>query len=200
MPAEVTADGKGRRWWTLRRAGAVGLVVLVAGGLSLLAARPAKAAVQAGPRPAVIKVTGAESTAGVHLTATVTDAHGTAVAHATVRFFELTKEFGPSGQFVPLGSAVTDQGGVARLTDQPAVTGTQRYVVTYPGGPKAGQASASAGVVVTTAHSPFQPNPPKPFASIGKTLVGVLLAALALILVTLVTQLERVRRACRAGV
>ena len=200
MPAEVAADGKGRRWWTLRRAGAVGLVVLVAGGLSLLAARPAKAAVQAGPRPAVIKVTGADSAAGVHLTATVTDAHGIPVAHATVRFFELTKEFSPTGQLVPVGSAVTNQGGVARLTDRPAVTGMQRYVAAYPGGPKAGQASASVGVVVTTAHSPFQPNPPKPFASIGKTLVGVLLGALALILITLVTQLERVRRACRAGV
>ncbi len=200
MPAEVATNGKSRRWWTLRRAGAMGLVVLVAGGLSLVAARPAMAGAQAGPRPAVITVTGTDSARGVQLVATLTDAHGVPIAHATVRFFELTKEFGPSGQLVPLGSAVTGQSGVARLTDQPAVTGTQRFVATYPGGPKAGRASASVGVVVTTAHSPYRPAPPKPFASIGKTLVGVLLATLALILITLAVQVERVRRACRAGV
>jgi Ni/Fe-hydrogenase subunit HybB-like protein len=200
MPAEVATAGKSRRWWTLRRAGAMGLVVLVAGGLSLLAARPAMAAAQAGPRPAVIKVTGTDSARGVHLTATLTDAHGVPVAHATVRFFELTKEFGPSGQLVPLGSVATNQSGVARLTDQPAVTGTQRFVATYPGGPQAGRASASVGVMVTTAHSPYRPAPPKPFAGIGKALVGVLLGALALILLTLAVQVERVRRACRAGV
>jgi hypothetical protein len=175
-------------------------VVLVASSLGLLAARPAMAAAQPGPRPAVIKVTGTDGARGVRLTATVTDAHGAPIARATVRFFQLTKEFGPSGQLVPLGSAVTTPGGVARLTNQPAVTGTQRFVATYPGGPKAGRASASVSVVVTTAHSPFQPNPPKPFASLGKTLVGVLLGALALILLTLAVQFERVRRACRAGV
>ena len=199
MPAEVAADGKSRRGWAWRRTGAIGLVVLVAGGLSLAAARPALAAAQAGPGPAVIKVTGTDSTRGVHLTVTLTDAHGTPVAHAAVRFFGLTKEFGPSGQLVPLGSAVTNQSGMAQLTDQPAVTGTQRFVATYPGGPKAGRASASAAVAVTTAHSPYRPAPPKPFAGIGKALVGVLLAALALILITLAIQVERVRRACRTG-
>ena len=199
MPAEVAADGKSRRGWAWRRTGAIGLVVLVAGGLSLAAARPALAAAQAGPGPAVIKVTGTDSTRGVHLTVTLTDAHGTPVAHAAVRFFGLTKEFGPSGQLVPLGSAVTNQSGMAQLTDQPAVTGTQRFVATYPGGPKAGRASASAAVAVTTAHSPYRPAPPKPFAGIGKALVGVLLAALALILITLAIQIERVRRACRTG-
>jgi len=158
------------------------------------------AAAQAGPRPAVIKVTGTDSARGVRLTATVTDAHGIPVAHATVRFFELTKEFGPGGQLVPLGSAVTGQRGVVQLTDQPAVTGTQRFVAAYPGSPKAGQASAGVSVVVTTAHSPYRPAPPKPFAGIGKALVGVLLVGLALILITLAAQLERVRRVCRAGV
>lgn len=200
MPAEAANGSRSRRWRTVRRAGSAGLVVLAAGGLSLLAARPAMAATKPGPRPAVITVTGTDSARGVRLTATVTGAHGIPIAHATVRFFELTKEFGPSGQLVPLGSVLTGKDGVARLTDQPAVTGPQRFVATYPGGSQAGRASASVSVVVTTAHPPFQPNPPKPFASIGKALVGVLLGAVALILITLVAQFERVRRACRAGV
>ena len=116
-----------------------------------------------------------------------------------VSFFQLTTEFGPKVQLVPLRSARTDRSGVARLTDQPAVTGMQRFGATYPGGPNAGQAAASAGVLVTTAHSPYQPPPAKPFASFGKALVGVLLAILALILLTLAIQVERVRRVCRAG-
>ena len=214
--ADGSADARRMRRWTLRRTGALGLVVLVAGGLTLVAARPSLADANP-PQPsmsgsdssmpasggakkaAVIKVTGTDSTRGLYLTATVTDARGMPVADAGVSFSELTKEFGPAGQLVPLGSAVTDRNGVARLIDQPAVTGLQRYVAAYAGGPKAGPASASAGVVVTTARSPYQPPPPKPFAGIGKALVGVLLAALALILLTLAIQFERVRRVCRAG-
>ena len=53
--------------------------------------------------------------------------------------------------------------------------------------------------LLLAAHSPFQASPPKPFAGIGKALVGVLLTAMALILLTLIAQVERVRRACRAG-
>ncbi len=151
-------------------------------------------------KAAVIKVTGTDGTGGLHLAATVTDAQGMPVAGAAISFSELTKEFGPAGQLVPLGSAITDRNGVARFTDQPAVTGMQRYVAAYAGGPKAGPASASAGVMVTSAHSPYQPPPAKPFAGIGKVLVGVLLAALALILITLAVQFERVRRVCRAGI
>jgi len=88
---------------------------------------------------------------------------------------------------------------VARLTYQPAVTGTQQFAASYPGGPAAGQASASVGVLVTSAHSPYSPSPGKPFAAIGRALDGVLVAAVLLILITLAVQVERVRRVCRAG-
>jgi hypothetical protein len=77
--------------------------------------------------------------------------------------------------------------------------GTQRVVATYPGSPAAGQASTSVGVPVTSAHSPYRPVPAKPFASIGKALVGVLLTAVVLILITLAVQVVHVRRVCRAG-
>jgi hypothetical protein len=177
----------------------MGLIVLLAGGIGLAAARPAAAAAQPAPKPAIITVTGTDSARGVRLTATVADAHGTPIAQATVRFFELTTEFGPSGQLVPLGSAVTSKTGVARLTYQPAVTGAQRFVASYPGGPAAGQASASVGVLVTSAHSPYSPAPGKPFAAIGRALDGVLVTAVLLILITLAVQVERVRRVCRAG-
>jgi hypothetical protein len=76
----------------------------------------------------------------------------------------------------------------------------QRFVAAYSGGPQAAAASAGVNVMVTTAHSPFQASPPKPFAGIGRALVGVLLTAVMLILLTLIVQVERVRRACRAGV
>ena len=177
----------------------MGLIVLLAGGIGLAAARPAAAAAQPAPKPAVITVTGTDSAHGVQLTATVADAHRKPIAQATVSFFEKTTEFGPSGQLVPLGSAVTSKTGVARLTYQPAVTGAQRFVASYPGGPAAGQASASVGVLVTSAHSPYSPAPGKPFAAIGRALDGVLLTAVLLILITLAVQVERVRRVCRAG-
>jgi hypothetical protein len=198
LPEGQAVDGKSPRRWGVRRGTAAGLLVLAAVGLSLAAARPALAA-QAGPRPAVIKVTGTDTTRGVHLTAILTDAHGKPIAGATVTFSQLTKEFGPKGELVPLGTAVTGKSGAAQFTDRPAVTGTQRFVAAYSGGPLAGAASAGVNVKVTTAYSPFQVSPPKPFAGIGKALVGVLLSAVMLILLTLIIQVERVRRACRAG-
>jgi len=197
LPAEA-ANGKSPRRRAVRRSTAAGLLVLAAVGLSLAAARPALAA-QAGPKPAVIKVTGTDSARGVHLTAILTDAHGKPIAGATVSFSQLTKEFGPKGELVPLGTAVTGKSGAAQLTDRPAVTGTQRFVAAYSGGPSAGASSAGINVMVTTAHSPFRVSSPKPFAGIGKALVSVLLTAVLLILLTLIIQVERVRRACRAG-
>ena len=198
-PAEAADASKSRHRRALRGTGAMGLIVLLVGGIGLAAARPAAAAGRAAPKPAGIKVTGTDGARGVRLTATVADAHGTPIAQATVSFFELTKEFGPSGQLVPLGSAVTSKTGVARLTYRPAVTGAQRFVASYPGGPAAGQASASVGVLVTSAYSPYSPAPGKPFAAIGRALDGVLLTAVLLILITLAVQVERVRRVCRAG-
>src|SRR5262249_60954760 len=117
----------------------------------------------------------------------------------TVSFAQPTKELGPRGELVPLGTAITGKTGAAQLTDRPAVTGTQRFVAAYSGGPRAGPASARTNVKVTTAYPPFQASPPKPFAGIGKALVGVLLSAVMLILATLLHPVERLPPACRAG-
>ena len=198
MPDGQAAKGKSSRRWAVRRGTAAGLLVLAALGLSLAAARPALAA-QPRPKPAVIKVTGTDAARGVHLTAILTDAHGKPLAGVTVTFSQLTKEFGPKGELVPLGTAITGKSGAAQLTDRPAVTGTQRFVAAYSGSPRAGAASAGINVKVTTAYAPFQVSPPKPFAGIGRALVGVLLSAVMLILLTLIIQVERVRRVCRAG-
>jgi len=159
----------------------------------------ARGPAQPRPKPAVIKVTGTDAARGVHLTAILTDAHGKPLAGVTVTFSQLTKEFGPKGELVPLGTAITGKSGAAQLTDRPAVTGTQRFVAAYSGSPRAGAASAGINVKVTTAYAPFQVSPPKPFAGIGRALVGVLLSAVMLILLTLIIQVERVRRVCRAG-
>src|SRR5262249_53164974 len=107
--------------------------------------------------------------------------------------------FGPKGELVPLGTAITGKTGAAQLTDRPAVTGTQRFVAAYSGGPPAGAASARTNVKVTTAYPPFQTSPPKLFATIAMALGGVLLSAGILIRLTLIIQVERVRRACRAA-
>src|SRR5262249_52364303 len=117
----------------------------------------------------------------------------------TVGSAKPTKESGPRGELVPLGTAITGKSGAARLTDRPAVTGTQRFVAAYSGGPPAGAASAGTNVKVTRAYPPFQTSPPKPFADIGKALVGVLLSAAILILPTLIIPFERVGRACGAA-
>jgi molybdopterin-containing oxidoreductase family membrane subunit len=199
-PAALARSRRGTRPLLFCSTGATALLLLV-GALSLAHAAPARAgddpSTQQGP--AVIKLTGKDSVDGVHLTAVLTDAHGVPTAHARVQFFEFTTEFNPKGQLIALGSAITDANGAARLTDQPTVTGTKRFVVSYAANPKAEPVSAHVDVVVTTAHPQYQPAPAKPFADIGKTLVGVLLATVALVLLTLAVQVERVRRACRAG-
>lgn len=73
-------------------------------------------------------------------------------------------------------------------------------MATYPGSRLAGSASARADVHVTSATAAYTPAPPKPLANVGKVLVGVLLATVLAVWLTLLVQAERVRRACRAGV
>ena len=199
--AAAPARRRAARRWPFRLAGATGLAALVVGVVALASAPRASAATVRPQRvgPAVIRLTGTDGADGLRLAATLTDARGTPVAGATVLFYERTTEFGPSGQLVPLGRGVTDRSGAAGLTDQPAVTGIQQFVASYAGGTRAGQASATVAVNVTTARSPYQPSRGTAFAGIGKALAGVLLTAVALILLTMLAQVERVRRASRAG-
>ena len=199
-PATQPANGRARRQRARRPSAAAGLVVLAAGSPSFAFAGPAHAATHAAPKPAVITVTGTDTASGVHLAATLTDPNGKPLSGVTVSFYQRTTEFGPKGQLVPLGSAVTSTRGVARLAGHPAATGRQQFVASYPGGTQAASASARVSVVVTTARTTIQTSPPKPFAGLGKVLAGVLLTAVALILITLAIQVERVRRACRAGI
>ena len=52
-------------------------------------------------------------------------------------------------------------------------------------------------VNVTVAKSAYHPAPPKPLANVGKNLVIFLFTVVALIWLTLITQVVRVRRVCR---
>ncbi len=187
-----------RRWLT--RSGAAAVVLLAAGTVFALAASPARADGTGKPPPATVTIIGTEGPSGVRLVATVTDTQRAPLAHLHVRFFRRTTEFGPTGQLVPLGEAATDRTGTATLTDHPAVAGPQTFVAKVAGTPSVGAASARADVRVVHATSKYQPAAAKPLADLGRGLVAVLLATVAAVLLTLLVQVERVRRACRAGV
>ncbi len=185
-----------------RSAGTVGMVALFAGGSLFAGAAPARAAVAAHTPPvpaATITVTGTDTANGVHLTATLTDSRHVPMAGATVAFYERTTEFGPSGQLILAGRSTTDPTGTATFTDRPAQAGSQQFAAGYAGGPAAAKATAIITVAVAVGHPTYVPTPPKPFAGAGRVLVVVLMVAVLLILATLLIQLERVRRVCRAG-
>src|SRR5674476_107210 len=91
-----------------------------------------------------------------------------------------------------------DKTGLAALTYQPKVTGSQGFAATYtaPGGKPV---TSAATVAVTVAQSAYHPAPAKPLASVGKVLVIALFAIVAAIWLTLVAQIWRVRRVCRGA-
>ncbi len=197
----VSLFGRLARRPRYRRTGtAMVLLVLIGAALGIAPASLAWAdGGDATASPAAIELTGVDGTDGVHLSALVTDAHGVPIAKVQVQFFRLTTEFGPKGQLVPVGSASTGHDGIAHVTDQPTTTGLDHFLAKYTTGPDAAPISGAVDVQVTTAHPVFQPGTAKPFSGIGKALVVVLLATVMLILLTLMVQVERVRRACRSG-
>jgi Ni/Fe-hydrogenase subunit HybB-like protein len=206
-PAETPQPDAGsppagrRHWYRLfRTTRAAGAVLLLLTGLGILLAQTTAPASAAAPKPpaATITITATEAGSGLHLTATLSGPGDKPLAKATVQFLQFTTEFGPSGRLVPLGSAATDKHGTARLTYQPTVTGTQKFVAKYTGGAAAGPATANTTIAVTSAHSVYQPSH-KPLAGVGKATVAVLLAIVALVWLTLAVQVTRVRRACRSG-
>jgi len=191
-----------------RVAGATGVLLLVAlmGMFGVGSAAHASAAV---PRsgtastPAVT-ITGLEAGGSVQLTATLTHGHRLPLPNAAVAFGFLSTEFGTPARLVRLGSATTDQTGIARLTlggdadhlYQPTAKGPQIFVASYAA---AGEqpVTSSTTVTVTVAKSAYHPAPAKPLASVGDVLVIALFAIVAAIWLTLITQIWRVRRVCR---
>jgi molybdopterin-containing oxidoreductase family membrane subunit len=186
-----------------RIAGATGILALVA-ILSIVgvgAAGPAKAA-ESKPAGAIL-ITGVDAAGSVQLTARLFDEAGLPLPDAPVTFGFNTKQFGKIVHVVPLGSVNTDPAGVALLTlgadashlYKPTTTGPQVFVATYEGGPK--PITSSATINVTAGQSAYHPAPDKPLAGVGNIMVIALFSIVALIWLTLFTQIWRVRRVCR---
>jgi hypothetical protein len=130
------------------------------------------------------------------LTATVM-LSGQPVEGAQVNFYESTTMFAPGDNQVPLGAMSTDATGTAVITYVAAVTGPRTVSATYfptvMGDPVIGTTSLD----VTEAPSLYAPPPPRLLATAGQTLALALFGLVILVLVILIAQVVRVRRACR---
>ena len=191
-----------------RVAGATGVLMLVAlmGVLGVAsadhsqAATPQSGALQSGaPSAPNVTLTGVETSGSVQLSATIKSPAGVPVPKAAVTFLLSTTEFGTPARLVPLGSATTDNTGVATLKFAPRVAGNQGFAATYTGAGAKPVTSSTAVVAVTVAQSLYHPAPAKPLASVGDVLVLALFAIVAAIWLTLATQIWRVRRVCRSA-
>ena len=188
---------------THRTAGATGVLLLAAlfAGLNVGAATPAQAATT--PTAPKITLTGSETGGTVQLIATLTDPAGAPLTKADVTFLLATTVFGPRP--VPLGTVTTDTTGVARLTlgsdadhlYRPTRTGHKEFAATYTPTDGGDPIQFSTNVNVTAAQPAYTPPPPKPLAAAGQALIKALFIIVALIWLTLITQVIRVRRVCR---
>jgi len=164
------------------------------------AATPQSGALQSGaPSAPNVTLTGVETSGSVQLSATIKSPADVPVPKAAVTFLLSTTEFGTPARLVPLGSATTDNTGVATLKFAPRVTGNQGFTATYTGAGAKPVTSSTAVVAVTVAQSLYHPAPAKPLASVGDVLVLALFAIVAAIWLTLATQIWRVRRVCRSA-
>ena len=191
-----------------RVAGATGVLMLVAlmGMLGVASADHSQAATpqsgslhSAAPSAPNVTLTGVETSGSVQLSATIKSPAGIPVPKAAVTFLLSTTEFGTPARLVPLGSATTDNTGIATLKFAPKVTGNQGFTATYAGAGAKPVTSSTAVVAVTVAQSLYHPAPAKPLASVGDVLVLALFAIVAAIWLTLVTQIWRVRHVCRSA-
>lgn len=183
------------------RAGAVLLIALACVAVGSTKAQPAFAeSSPAAPKPAAsrptVSVTAVADGLNNTVTATVTS-HGKPVEGALVSFFESTTMFAPGDNQVPLGDIETDATGTAVVTYVAAVTGertiTAQYYPTVLGDPVVGTTSLD----VTQAANLYRPTPPRMLAGVGETLAITLFGLVALVLIILIAQVVRVRRACR---
>ncbi|HEX5994546.1 MAG TPA: hypothetical protein VFY84_05330, partial [Jiangellales bacterium] len=189
-----------------RVAGVAGVLLFVAvlGVIDVGTANTASAATP--PTQAEVTITGAEEDGLVLLTATLTGPDRNPIPNANVAFLIATTEFGTPARFVQIGSDNTDATGVAKLIlgggadhqYRPTATGPQEFFASYAAAADAEPIMASTIVDVTVAVSPYRPAAPKPLASVGKGMVGVLLAIVVAVWLTLAAQVWRVRRVCRA--
>lgn len=143
-------------------------------------------------------VSGADAGGPVRLTATLTGADGRPLGKEEIRFRQASDVFGAKAPYVPIGTAVTDGKGVASITYKSTVAGQQRFAAAYAGDARAGAATAATVVTVRTAYPAYAAAPPKGLEHVGSVTVDVLLAVVAAVWLTLVAQVVRVRRACRA--
>jgi len=206
-----------------RVAGATGVLLLVAllGMLGIGTAHPAQAATPhrasaVSPQSAsigtatgapTITIKGVEGDGKVQLTATLTGPGGQPQADKNVDFFFNTTQFGTPARPVPLGTVTTDGGGVAKLIlggdanhlYLPTTVGPQEFGASYtPTTADAKPITSTTTVNITVARSAYTPAPPKPLTGLGNGLVVALFAIVAAIWLTLMAQIWRVRRVCRA--
>jgi Ni/Fe-hydrogenase subunit HybB-like protein len=202
---------------TAHRVGAATGVLLLVALLGIFGVGAASSASAATPQSAPIgtsvttstsapgiTITGVQTGGSVQLTATLTGADRHPVAKGNVEFFFSTTEFGSPARLVPLGSVTTEKSGIAKLTlggdavhrYRPTTTGPQQFVATYTAA-GAKPVTSKTTVNVTVAKSAYRPAPAKPLANVGNNLVIFLFSVVALIWLTLITQVVRVRRVCR---
>ena len=202
---------------TAHRVGAATGVLLLVALLGIFGVGAASSASAATPQSAPIgtsvttstsapgiTIAGVETGGSVQLTATLTGADRHPVAKGNVEFFFSTTEFGSPARLVPLGSVTTEKSGIAKLTlggdavhrYRPTTTGPQQFVATYTAA-GAKPVTSKTTVNVTVAKSAYRPAPAKPLANVGNNLVIFLFSVVALIWLTLITQVVRVRRVCR---
>jgi len=207
-PAEIDArEGTGARVGATKahRVAGGSAVLLLAALLCMLgvgAADHSEAATA--PGPAGVTLAGVESGGLMELTATLTGPGHRPLADAPVAFGFSTTQFGTPARLIPLGSATTDKTGIARLTlggdgdhqYRPTTNGPQEFVVTYTAA-EASPVTSSTTVNVTVGRSAYHPASAKPLAGVGNVLVVVLFTIVAAIWLTLLSQIWRVRRACR---
>ncbi len=189
-----------------RMAGVSGVLLLVAllAGLGVGAATPAQATTTpSAPSAPKITLTGSETGGTVQLIATLTNPTGDPLTNKDVTFLLATTVFGP--RTVPLGTVTTDTTGVARLTlgsdadhqYRPTSTGPKEFLATYTPADSGEPVQFSTNVNVTAAQPAYTPPPPKPLFAAGQALIKALSIIAALIWLTLITQVIRVRRVCR---
>ena len=178
------------------RAGAVVLLLAalaVAGGAT---ARPAAAStLRAAPSGhPVLALTASETGPKNTLTATVT-LDGAPVEGALVTFYESTPMFAPGTNKVPVGAVETDEKGVASLSYVAAVTGPRTVSASYLPSALADAVTGSASLDVRQAKAMYRPDAPLLLGGAGRVLAWALFGLVGTVLVVLVTQVVRVRRA-----
>ncbi len=192
LPRRIRAGSSVRRL-TYRGAGiATGGMLFVAALLALPGViAPAFAAGSTGA-PSALHVTVSAGNSG-SLILSATDSDGAAPTQP-VHFFVTTSLFG-GAKLVPIGVAHS-YGGFA-LSYKPTVTGRQTFTAEILDSSGAVLSSGTSSFLVTTRTAMFSPsetNAPKPLASFGRGMVGVLLAIVGLIWLTLIVTLVRVTR------